>query len=310
VIFFARREFWTGIWRTFFAALAVTQPWFVFSMRVLGSAVPDTLIIKTLQRSWGPWSVTNGPLVYWRHFPAPTALAFLPLPVGAIIGLLWMVRRWQGSEVAARLTPFAVLALAGVAHYLAYSWLDVPPYHWYYAPSIIGATVFVAAVTAAVGKYQARSLTLVTGLALLSAMVSFAPDVPRDFVPITTNHATSAQYEYIGGQLAILTKGRPVRSAGEVGALAYYCDCDLLDIFSDRGLVNPAITESKRRSGALDRALTETNFRFLDRTVLPTRADFVLQETTESVPPNAIASWDISSPWTGQEHLFLSAVNQ
>ena len=305
VIFFARRQFWVGIWRSFFAALAVILPWYLFSWLALGSAVPDTLIIKTLQRSWGPWSFTNGPLVYWRHFPAATALAFLPLVAGGIVGLLWIVRRRKGSEVAGRLTPFAVLAVAGAVHYLAYSWLDVPPYHWYYAPSLVGATVFLAAVAAAIGKHQAHALTLVTSLAVLSAVISFVPGVPRDFVPITSNHATTAQYEHIGGQLGALTNGRPVRSAGEVGALAYYCDCDLLDIFSDRGLVNPAITESKRRSGPLDRALTDANFRFLDQTVLPSPADFVLQETTGDLPPDVLASWDISSPWTGQEHLIL-----
>src|SRR5205823_15053771 len=31
VVFVARREFWVGIWRTVFAALLVTVPWFGFS---------------------------------------------------------------------------------------------------------------------------------------------------------------------------------------------------------------------------------------------------------------------------------------
>jgi hypothetical protein len=169
-------------------------------------------------------------------------------------------------------------------------------------------TVFVTAVASVGGKHQARALTVVTSLGILSTVVSFIPGTARDYAPITTNHASPKQYKQIGQQLVVLANGRPVRSAGEIGALAYYCDCDLLDIFSDRGLVNPAIMESKSRSGPLDRALIEANFRFLDRTVPPAPSDFVLQETTTDVPPGVVASWDISSPWTGPEHLLLRTV--
>src|SRR5207248_1844145 len=144
VVFVARREFWAGIWRTVFAALLVTVPWFGFSWLVLGSAVPDTLVIKLSQPAWGPFGFTNGPLLYWRNFPGATAFSFLPLLVGGLAGVVWLVYYRRGSPTARRLTPFAALAIAGALHYFAYSRLGVPPYHWYYAPSIIGATIFLA----------------------------------------------------------------------------------------------------------------------------------------------------------------------
>lgn len=305
VIFFARRDFWFGIWRTTFGALAVTVPWFLFSWTVLGSAVPDTLIIKTLQQSWGPWDFTNGPLVYWRHFPVAMVLSFLPLAIGAVLGLLWTVQYRQGSERAKRLQPFAVLAIAGAVHYVTYMWLTVPPYHWYYGPSIIAATVFVAASASVLERVRVGALALAGAVIAWSATVSVGLDQKNGYTAITTNHASSEHYQQIGKELGAFANGRVVRSAGEIGALAYSCQCEIVDIFSDRGSLTPAIIESKNRSGPLGRALIEANFRFLDQTVPPALPDLVLEETWHQVPPGALASWDISSPWTGTQHLYL-----
>jgi hypothetical protein len=280
-------------------------PWYLFSWTVLGSAVPDTLIIKTLQRSWGPWDFTNGPLVYWRHFPAATALSFLPMVAGALIGLLWTIRYRQGSEPATRLLPFAVLAIAGASHYLCYMWLAVPPYHWYYGPSIIAATVFVVAAAAVVERVRVGAVAVAATVIAWSATVSVVLDRQYDYAAITTNHAPSERYQEIGKELGVLAKGRVVRSAGEIGALAYSCKCYIVDVFSDRGSVTPAISESKSRSGPLGRALIEANFRFLDQSVPPVQPDLVLEETSSAVPRGALASWDISSPWTGTQHLYL-----
>lgn len=306
VLFAARREFWTGIWRTAFAALAVMLPWFGFSWLVLGSAVPDTLVIKISQQSWGPFSFTNGPLLYWRNFPAEAALSFLPLPLAGLVGVLWIVQYRRGSDIARRLTPFVALAVAGALHYLAYSRLGVPPYHWYYAPSIIGATIFLAACACAVPDRVRRGTWIATGGVLVASVVVYAlPGLPRQFAPITSNHASTTEYREIGQELASIAHGRKVETAGEVGALAYACDCELVDEFSDRGAVDPAITETKRRSGDLGRALLEANFHNFDHSVAPISPDLVLATTRRPPPPTALASWRIDSPWMGTQNLYL-----
>jgi hypothetical protein len=302
VVFFARRTFWEGIWRSLFAALAVALPWFTFSWVVLGSAVPDTLIIKTLQRSWGPWSFANGPLVYWRHFPEATVLSFLPVLLAGVGGVLWLVALRRGSDAARRLTPFAALAAAGGLHYAAYGWLTVPPYHWYYGPGIICATIFVSAGIALVGEHYRVGATAALVLTAAAALGAYlVPGAP----PITTNHATSAQYEAIGKQVAVIAAGRTVHSAGEIGALAYYCGCPIVDQFSDRGTVEPEIEASKDRTGDVGKAFIDANFRFFDQSVAPMTADLILGETAGTPPPNALAVWPISSPWTGRQRLFL-----
>src|SRR5436305_1659496 len=49
--------------RAISAVLAVTLPWYVFSWVVLGSALPDTLVIK-VGGSWAEYEFWNGPLLY------------------------------------------------------------------------------------------------------------------------------------------------------------------------------------------------------------------------------------------------------
>ncbi|WP_103341646.1 hypothetical protein [Amycolatopsis sp. CA-126428] len=306
VLFAARREFWAGIWQTIFAALAVTLPWFGFSWVVLGSAVPDTLVIKISQQSWGPFSFTNGPLLYWRNFPAAATLSFLPLVLAALAGVAWIVQYRRGSGTARLLTPFAALAVAGALHYLAYSRLGVPPYHWYYAPSIIGATIFLAACASAVPERVRRGTWTAAGAVLAASVAVYAlPGLPRQFAPITSNHASTTEYREIGHELAAIAHGRKVETAGEVGALAYACDCELVDEFSDRGAVDPAITETKRRSDDLGRALLEANFHNFDHSVAPASPDLVLATTRRTPPPAALASWHIESPWVGSQNLYL-----
>lgn len=302
VVFFARRAFWEGIWRSLFGALAVALPWFTFSWIALGSAVPDTLIIKTLQRSWGPWSFANGPLVYWRHFPEATLWSFLPLLGGGVVGVVWLVALRRGSADARKLTPFAAIGVAGAVHYAAYAWLTVPPYHWYYGPGIICATILLAAgIALAATRYRAGAA--VAGMITAAACVAtyLVPGAP----PITTNHASSERYEEIGHQLGVIAAGRVVHSAGEIGALAYYCDCAIVDQFSDRGTVGPEIEESKDRNGELGKALIGANFKFFDQTLAPVTPDLLLGETSAKPPADALASWLITSPWTGTQHLYL-----
>src|SRR5206468_742874 len=76
------------------AALAVTLPWYVFSWFVLGSALPDTLVMK-VGESWSAYRFWNGPLLYLTVYPAATVLAFLPVLAGlaALVRLL-AARMW------------------------------------------------------------------------------------------------------------------------------------------------------------------------------------------------------------------------
>jgi hypothetical protein len=67
-----------GLPRAVAAAVAVGLPWFAWSWVHFGSAIPDTFVIKTLQRSFGPSTFVNGWRLYAERDGLATAVTFLP----------------------------------------------------------------------------------------------------------------------------------------------------------------------------------------------------------------------------------------
>ncbi|WP_284748001.1 hypothetical protein [Amycolatopsis sp. RTGN1] len=277
--------------RAVLGAALVAVPWFVFSWVVLGAAVPDTFVIKTLQgaqRTWGDWTFANGPLFYARTAPWATVLSFLPLAA-----LPLALRR------SPALRPFALLALGGVLYHGMYVLLTVPPYHWYYGPGITAATLFACA--------WAASSRITTGavLALVAASVVAyaAPGLPREFAPLTSNYASTAKYAEIGRDLHALAGSRVVGSAGEIGVLAYTCECAIVDVFADRGLL-PAAIDARGAGDRWVRAALRVDYAFFDFDVRPRRPDLVLRRLP-SPPPDALAHWTIDAPTLGRQELYL-----
>jgi hypothetical protein len=311
VVFFVRPGWRQGWWCGVLAALAVTVPWFVWSWVVLGSAVPDTLIIKTRQRSWGPWDFGNGPVLYHGFYPAATVLSFVPAALGALTALVWLaVRVTRPAGRARRLDAFASLPLAGGLHFLAYTELGIAPFHWYYGTSITCLTLFLGvAVGAAWAPATAGVLPRWAGFAAVTAaaallVVSAVDDsaaVRGGYAPITTNWASPGQYQRIGADVGRMAGGRTVRSAGEIGEIAYYCHCAMIDPFSDRGQVLTMIRGLERHAGPVKRAVVRGNFRFLNTEQRPTATALVL-EYVSTPPRDALAVWPVSSPWRVHGH--------
>ncbi|MBE1496171.1 hypothetical protein H4696_003271 [Amycolatopsis lexingtonensis] len=305
VLFALRRRFWEKAWQSVLAAAAVAFPWFAFSWVVLGSAVPDTVIIKTLQKSWGQWDFGNGPGLYAEVFPLATIAAFLPAALALLAFALCVADAARGGPLWARVRPFVPLVPAGIAHYLAYTRLHVPPYHWYYGPSLVAATLFLAAAATAAVRVPARvaAAVAVAGVVVVSVGAYAADGLPRRFAPLMSNHDATADYERIGPELGRLVGGGTVRSGGEIGVLAYSCGCAIVDLFDDRGAVGPAITEREAHLGALGRALVDVNFRFFDFGDRPIVTDYAL--VRGDPPPGALAHWTLTSPWAGTQQLYL-----
>lgn len=312
VVFFFQPRWYRGWWRSLVAAIVVTAPWYVWSWLVLGSAVPATLVIKTAEKSWGSYQFSNGPLLYDANYPAATVLSFLPMTLGLLTALGWLILRvTRPSDRLRRLDRLAALPLAGALYYLAYTALGVPPYHWYYGPSIIWTTVFLAAAVAALWTPTATSVVsrgfgaaLVTALLVTSVWDYGAGGLPRTQAQITTNWATPDDYATVGAAVGKLAGNRTVASFGEIGAMAYFCDCSMIDAFSDPGAVASLVNQRIAASHGLDRKLIGWNFHFLDRTRKPIVTQLALVYTGKPVP-GALASWPVTSAWAGPHYVSL-----
>lgn len=309
VVFLVRPDRWHGWWHSLLAGLAVILPWYVWSWVVLGSALPDTLLLKVTQGAWAGHRFGTGPALYGADYPGATVLSFLPAAAGAFAALCWLVARLaRPTERLRGLDRFFALPLAGVLHYVAYTILAVPPYHWYYGTSIILCTAYLAVVVgAAFGREEAplaARVPALTGVALAAVLVvaslqNYVGDgLPRTYAQIDSNWASPAQYAQIGVDVGRIAGGRGVRSPGELGAIAYFCDCSVLDDFSDRGLVVERLPYWLDHGGPVSRVVLRWNFHFLDRAQRPVRPR--LELTVMSTPPaDALGTWRVDSPWTG-----------
>ena len=91
-------------------------PWWVFSWYHFGSAIPTTLVIKTLQKSFGDATFANGLQKMWQAGTTlPLSLALVPAAVGlltvldmlaaaSVAGCLRSTGRWRRSVSAASRT--------------------------------------------------------------------------------------------------------------------------------------------------------------------------------------------------------------
>lgn len=261
------------------AAVAVTLPWYAFSWFALGSALPDTLVMKAGVTWSGELDFWTGPLLYLSYAPRTAELAAIPVAVGGavLLGLLAvrLVRRWERWQRVA-----AAAGLGGAAHVGVFGFLHTGPYHWYYAPVIVGATY--CAVIATARTPRALAVVGLGGAAALAA-VSVADDVghgvPWVRAPISTNWATAAQYQRIGEDVARIVGTATVEGPGEIGTLAYYCGCTILDPFSDRGLIIETIEDAER-----DSPLLQVNYLHLDHAQQPRVAQAHLRFQRKQLP--------------------------
>jgi len=278
------------------AAVAGTLlfPWVMFSWSALGSAIPDTLLIKQDSNRGGfatglvdrflepyTWAVTAG---------------LLMAAVGLVALVLWPAWRWRLDDHA-----FVIPALAGggFAHYLGIWALDVPAFFWYYAPGLACLTVcgVLAMATLIRDLELERRPRVMAALgaplavpALIPWVVTAAYGVPFHAALVHGNAATPGEYATIGRQLPELTGGAPVRSAGEVGTLVYFCRCLIVDRFTDRSLLRQAIEER-----IADNWLYRINYAWLDADHLrPIDAEYALfrEPGSDPKPPE----WPATTP--------------
>jgi hypothetical protein len=304
VIVFGLRPARRSVGRSAATAVAVGLPWYAFSWWVLGSTIPDTFVFKTVADHFDSGDTfLDGPMMWSRLFPAASSLAWLPALAGVACLLGWVVtavirRRWTSAGTLA-----VVFGLGGIAHLSMFATLGTPPYQWYYGPVVAGLTL-CAATTAMVLPWRRLVYgTIATGVALTFTF-EIHHGVPWATPPIYSNWATTAQYAAAAPGIAAATSGgRAVGSPGEIGALAFYCDCRIVDLFSDRGDAANWIEDRMRKADPLMRWLLELNYHNLDRRPAVHRDSQLRFEPAG--PGSGLARWPISSPVHGPHSLVL-----
>ncbi|NUR62509.1 MAG: hypothetical protein HOV87_28205 [Catenulispora sp.] len=307
VLALGSRALWPRWRRMLGAAAAVVLPWAAWSWWFLGSAVPDTLLIKMDFGGWPKlgrdWFFADGLVLYLRMYPLATTISLISVVAGLVtlagFAARWLrpVRRLPRLRVpaAAPTSPFALLALAGIVHWGVFSLLGVAPYHWYYAPLIATLGSWVSACVAAVWHRRplpAAGLAVAFTAPVLVFLVTLGTS--WQVMPITTNWGLPGQYRAIGTAVGRTVGAAGVATPGEVGTIAYYCDCQISDSFSDRALVLPMIEQARFGSGLAAR-LWRLNYARAPHRLEPVPT--VYQMSTGSTAAGHTAAWPVFSPW-------------
>jgi hypothetical protein len=302
---------WRRLPRAALACAAVALPWYVLSWVSLGSAIPDTFVIKAHQHSFGRYTFPLGPLYYFNTKSADgTLLSFLAPLAGLVMLPAGMVRlRRARSERSRDFMPLIGLTLGGLAYYAVYTVMDVAPYQWYFVPTIVCLTVFVMAAGGGLeARTHSRGLKLLLSgaacaLIATSVVEEFNRPLPWRYPIIFGNWATPADYARVGLELRSMVGGATVRAPQEIGTIAFFCQCRILDPFSDRGRVIPLITQEEKLSGSLTRALLQINYQWLDRTSRPAPITYRLRWFKR--PRSGRHVWQVWSPAKGIGYLVL-----
>ncbi|OMQ15802.1 hypothetical protein A7K94_0206985 [Modestobacter sp. VKM Ac-2676] len=152
------------------------------------------------------------------------------------------------------------------------------------------------------------AVAAVAALALVATDVGFVLSRPLPWVqaPISTNWATAEQYQRIGEEMQEAARGEVVASPGEIGTLAYYCECDIVDVFSDRGAIVPLVARREREASPVMRALLGLNFTRLDRDQEPAEPTLGVAYVTGPGPADG---WPVTSAWRGPGTFYLERLD-
>lgn len=304
-----RRRFWIAP----LTALAVAVPWWVFSWYHFGSAIPTTLVIKTLQRSFGEATFANGLWKMWHGgVTSPLLLAVAPAAVG-LLTVVWLLVSGARRRLPQERWGLAGLGIGGIADFGAYCLLGVPPYHWYYVGSTVALGITgVYGLAMLLGRHrvvQVGAAFATAAVLAAGAVVSFAGlGMPWKHPVIFGNWALPQEYMAIGSDVGKLVGDATVKAPPEIGTVAFACDCNVVDVFSDPGITLPSIEKRIEEAGPVMRWLLEANFSRLDRTQQPRRPDYRLV-WTRAAPPPGLPVWHTESPWTAAATIYLEPVS-
>jgi hypothetical protein len=266
-------------------------------------------LLKRYQPPWGGHSFGTGLVLLGERYPLAVGTA-AAVPVVCVAGLvvarIFSRRISTPSERSAAIARSgALLMLAGAVHYAAYTALHPPPYHWYYAFSLVPITV--GALVILVDRYHQKRWLRITVTALLGLCIAdLAVNSTSDFPPITTNWHNAAQARAMATDLARIVGDKNVGFGGEVGAIAYYCRCEVIDDFSDMANLNSGIVRSLESNSGITRELLRLNFRHRDLAAVPPPFQYWIIVSKDPPPPPW--SWRFDSPWAGTNYYGLNEI--
>jgi hypothetical protein len=266
----------------------VVGVWGFISWRYLGSAIPDTYFIKRKEASWYGLSYDEGLLLYFVAYP---------LVMGVSFAFLFFTPFGVKNIKTNRVWRTVVVLVGGLAcvHYLAYSLMHLPPYHWYYG-ILTSAVILIgsAGLVAQQDQFSQRISYGVSALFILAgAGLSAEAALADERMPIQTNWGTVRQYREIADWMNAHVSEPEYQIIAELGVIQYYSHANAVNDFSDRKILLKFIKRLPPESVAT--WLARLNFAYL-RPPPEIQSGYVLREDCKETQ-GVVKSWVTSSSW-------------
>lgn len=268
--------------QVFMYSSAIVLLGIIISWYFLGSPVPDTFFIKKAQKSWGNYNFFNGMFLYLKAYPTAVILSLVPL-----VFTFFSIKAKIPTGIKIAFVFFPVL------HFVAYSALKVPPYHWYYVPEIASIIVL-----GSIGIYKiSRNVYMfyiISTLLILANMTFVYSYVSKSgFTPINTNWASVSKYEEVSRWVNENTNEKEIFLSAELGVMQFYSNANLINEFSDRNI----LLEKENKAKGFQKHIYE--FLFKKLVVSEHRSQIeIISAPTENCREGYLKKWYINSPWT------------
>lgn len=250
---FISRKF---LWIATPVAAACTVLFLGLRWLLLGSVLPDSVFMKLNQAGdWDGKNLLNGWMLYWDSNPGAVVLFVAALVGIAYLGIFAVVRS-PVKRITLLRTPSAVFAGAALVYFAGAVLAGVPPYHWYYVlPSV--ALLLVAFHIAS--THKPRSGTAGFGALAAAGLALAIVGGMSGYPSLSTNWGSEAELKQIGQEIAPIVKGEDVDLDGEIGTIAYFCDCNLIDEFSV-SQAQKEFYDSKVAAGGIKAKVLKANY--------------------------------------------------
>ncbi len=226
------QEFMAQIpWSSIVLFFAIIVPWFVFSWVYFGSLVPVTLTAKQAQ---GEMAISQrflpGMLTIIRWYSG------WPYKLEAFLGLLGLSILFRSARPAVLFLTWAVL------YFVAYSFLGVSRYFWYYAPLVPGFIVAAGLGISFVGRdwWRRPGLASIAPKYLAAGLLALLLFGQVGTLMRTRENSDNrlSIYRATGEWLAANTASGDTVGAFEVGIIGYYAKRPMVDF---AGLIQPEV---------------------------------------------------------------------
>lgn len=292
--------------------ISIVLPWIIFSWIFLGSFVPETLFIKINQYWSNDYKFYNGIILYFSKYSVSSFFAILPL-LGFIILAIFKKKSLDPLQ--------KILIIFSIVYFILYSFLNVPPYHWYYIPIIFSSIfLFSLAFTKKIADKQKEEkglnkivillvVILFSSMGIVNYLNQYDFTTPQE-APIHTNWASQQQYKIIAKWLNDhIDNTYIIHSQSEIGTLAYYSTINLMNEFSSRQLLTDKIISRFHSKSDIFSILSDINFFWYKNDERKLKLDYIIEEYDYLFKKydltNIIKVWKVSSHWVDVGMLYL-----